>query len=462
MLSDALTILVFIMVVILIINLAACIFTLLLSLFQFRSFKRIAPDKTKDSPTQDLPFVSVHVAVHDEPADLVIATLNALAALRYERFEVVLVDNNTPDASTWRPVRDHMARLGPKFRFFARQNVRGAKAGALNIARSEMDNSATFIAVIDADYQVVPDFLTLAVASCIDADFVQFPQAYRNSNKANSVARELSDYFTLYPKSANRFGSALPTGTLSMIRVGWLHRVGGWPTTSITEDAEIGVALWRAGANGLFVDKIVGHGLLPVNLDGLRIQRERWVAGNAQTLLGCLRTLRCSPTGALSVVTQLTAWPAFLAAPLVALTITLAFRLVSVAPLSPSLRIAETASIATIGITVLALVFKALATSRIDTLAVKSALLWTSSFAWLPVLWGRTLGFRRTPKTAGGPQSRLSVDLIGCVSAGLVATGFLWVGQPLTAIIISFTSAGLATAPFLDRSLRRCALAQRG
>lgn len=458
MLSYALTILALFMVLVLIINLSACAFTLLLSLFQFRRLESSFPDATEEPPYENTPFVSVHVAVHDEPADLVIATLDALAALNYDHFEVVLIDNNSPDTATWHPVRDHMAQLGPHFRFFERQNVRGAKAGALNIARFEMNSAATFIAVIDADYQVVPDFLNIAVSSCADADFVQFPQAYRNSAKADLVARELSDYFALYPKSANRFGTALPTGTLSMIRVNWLDKVGGWPTASITEDAEIGVALWLAGANGLFVDKVVGRGLLPINLDGLRIQRERWVAGNAQTLLGWLRSVQSPPTGALSVLTQLTAWPAFLAVPLMALTLILACRLFLPTPLTVSFQVAEVISIITIFATIMALLVRALVTSRLDTLAVKFALVWTSSFSWLPVLWGQTLGFRRTPKTVGSPQSALSVDTIGSLIAGSLAVGFLWVGHPITAAIIGLTSIGMATAPFVDRSLRRCSL----
>ena len=45
-------------------------------------------------------------------------TLDALAALDYENFEVLVVDNNTMDPHIWEPVAEHCARLGPKFRFF--------------------------------------------------------------------------------------------------------------------------------------------------------------------------------------------------------------------------------------------------------------------------------------------------------------------------------------------------------
>jgi hypothetical protein len=70
------------------------------------------------------------------------------------------------------PVRVYMERLGSKFRFFVRYHVQRATASALNIARSVTDPSAAFTAVVDADYQVVPDFLSIAVSRCAEADSV--------------------------------------------------------------------------------------------------------------------------------------------------------------------------------------------------------------------------------------------------------------------------------------------------
>jgi cellulose synthase/poly-beta-1,6-N-acetylglucosamine synthase-like glycosyltransferase len=39
--------------------------------------------------------VSLHVPAYAEPPEIVIATLDALARLRYANFEVLVVDNNT-------------------------------------------------------------------------------------------------------------------------------------------------------------------------------------------------------------------------------------------------------------------------------------------------------------------------------------------------------------------------------
>src|SRR5262249_13312678 len=64
------------------------------------------------------PKVSLHVPACAEPPELVIATLDALAALEYPNYEVLVIDNNTRDPALWRPVAAHCQRLGPRFRFF--------------------------------------------------------------------------------------------------------------------------------------------------------------------------------------------------------------------------------------------------------------------------------------------------------------------------------------------------------
>ena len=49
-------------------------------------------------------------------------------------FEVIVLDNNTRIRSRWQPVEAHCAALGPRFRFFHFDDMKGFKAGALNKA----------------------------------------------------------------------------------------------------------------------------------------------------------------------------------------------------------------------------------------------------------------------------------------------------------------------------------------
>jgi hypothetical protein len=127
------------------------------------------------------PKVSIHVPTYSEPPDIVMATLDSLAALQYPDYEVLVVDNNTRDPALWRPVQEHCRRLGGRFRFFHVDRLPGAKAGALNFALRHPAPDAELISIVDSDYKVKPDFIASIVGYFDDPamGFVQTRQAYR-------------------------------------------------------------------------------------------------------------------------------------------------------------------------------------------------------------------------------------------------------------------------------------------
>jgi cellulose synthase/poly-beta-1,6-N-acetylglucosamine synthase-like glycosyltransferase len=393
---------------------------------------------------------------------VVIATLASLQSLHYRRFEVVVIDNNTPLAATWQPVSDYCS-TDSRLRFHHFSNVKGAKAGALNIAMDLMNPAADYVAVVDADYQVVPEFLDIAVAECERQanHFVQFPQAYRGAQRAAAIDRELGDYFAVFSSRASSVGAMLPTGTLSLICADTLRKVGGWPTCSVTEDAEIGMRMWRMGASGKYVNTVVGRGMLPLDLHGLRRQRYRWAAGNARTLLSHLRAglARWPADGRWAVVAQLTAWLGFGAVPLLSLVAALAM-LETDAHADPVwLWVEHLASLNLAGVLV-ALVASAIMRSRLDTLPVKLALLWTSSFAWLPQLWRSSTPFLRTPKVPTVLPFGVSLDSGISLLALAMALGYARLGHVLPGLVLACSASTLLASPFVDRALRLAAARQ--
>ena len=92
------------------------------------------------------PKVSIHVPAYNEPPEMVIETLDALARLDYANLEVLVIDNNTRDENVWRPVEAHCATLGPRFRFFHVAPLEGFKAGALNYALERTAPDAAIVA----------------------------------------------------------------------------------------------------------------------------------------------------------------------------------------------------------------------------------------------------------------------------------------------------------------------------
>lgn len=238
----------------------------------------------------DHSMISVIVPAHNEPPALLMSTLEALSRLRHAQFEVVVIDNNTKDSGVWKPVETFLKMLGGKFRFYHVDNLSGFKAGALNYALRRLDPKSEFVAVIDADYVVAPDFLNTALSYFTDNDIalVQFPQQYRNCTKENqAIADEYRHFFKIYMNMANYLDCVPSTGTVSVYRKKILCEIGGFCGETLTEDADVGLRIYGAGYSGVYADQSIGYGLMPYDIEAYRKQKWRWTFGNAQ-LMGTL------------------------------------------------------------------------------------------------------------------------------------------------------------------------------
>lgn len=234
------------------------------------------------------PFVSLHVPTHNEPPDMVIATVESLLALDYDQYEVLVVDNNTDDPALWQPVAA-WCKGRPGVRFLHLADWPGYKSGALNEALRVSDPRAEVIGIVDADYQVEPDWLARCVPLFGDPDvaFVQTPQDYRDWEEMPYFRRLYYSYgyfFDVSQRSRNERNGAIFGGTMGLIRRSGLESVGGWDEWCITEDAELSLRLLRVGGRGVHVDQTFGRGLMPLTFEALKRQRFRWCFGGIQIL----------------------------------------------------------------------------------------------------------------------------------------------------------------------------------
>ena len=252
---------------------------------------------TIDMSDDELPMVSIHVPAYNEPPDMLMATLNALAALDYPRYEVVVIDNNTKDEAVWKPVQEHCAVLGDKFRFFHKAPLAGFKAGALNFALSETAPEATIVAVIDSDYCVEPSWLRHLVPQFNHPNvaIVQAPQDYSDASenvfKAICFA-EYRGFFHIGMVTRNERNAIIQHGTMTMVRRSSLEEVGGWSEKTITEDAELGLMIFSAGYQAVYTSKSYGKGLMPDSFLDYKTQRFRWAYGAMQILRHHAKSLR--------------------------------------------------------------------------------------------------------------------------------------------------------------------------
>ncbi|MBO0846495.1 MAG: glycosyltransferase [Nocardioides sp.] len=258
------------------------------------------------------PFVSLHVPAHNEPPEMVIATVRSLLHLDYDRFEIIVIDDNTGDESLWRPVEQWCADHGITFAHLA--DWPGYKSGALNYALRELtDPRAEVIGVIDADYQIDPRFLARCAPLFAEPrlGFVQSPQDYRDGHVSAFQRRLYHSYqyfFAVSQPSRNERDGAIFAGTMGLIRRQALEGLGGWDEWCITEDAELSLRLLRAGWSGRHVDTSYGYGVMPVTFEAFKGQRFRWCFGGIQILRMHWRSLLPLPRGRDNRLTQSQRW----------------------------------------------------------------------------------------------------------------------------------------------------------
>ncbi|MDX1665495.1 MAG: glycosyltransferase family 2 protein, partial [Candidatus Promineifilaceae bacterium] len=207
----------------------------------------------------------------------------------YPNYEVLLVDNNTPEEEKWRPLEAACRELGPHFRCLHLDQWPGYKSGALNFALAQTAPDAEIVGIVDADYHVVPHYLSELVPAFADSEvaFVQTPQDYRDfdGNRFLEACYNAYKYFfDISMPSRNEYNAIIFGGTMGLIRKSVLQEIGGWDEWCITEDAEASLRILKRGYRSIFVNRTYGRGLMPFSFEGLKKQRFRWCFGGVQIL----------------------------------------------------------------------------------------------------------------------------------------------------------------------------------
>lgn len=417
------------------------------------------------------PKVSLHVPAHAEPPDLVIATLDSLARLRYPNFEVLVIDNNTADPALWRPVEEHCRLLGDRFGFLHVEGLAGAKAGALNLALEHTAADAELIGVVDADYQVEQDFLEKLVGAFDDPrlGFVQPPHDYRewqHSRYLRMCYWEYRYFFHTNLVSLNERDAALTVGTMCLIRRRALEEAGGWAEWCLTEDSELAIRIHALGYSSIYLTETFGRGLIPETFAGYKRQRHRWTYGPVQELKRHFRLLLpepLAPASRLSPAQKIHHFNHGLDRAAVGLSLLLT-------PLGAAAAISMVAhqevipvpTVLWLSCTVLAgsalllrwfVYCKVIGCSTIDALGAalaSKALSHTVTMASLRALLSRTAPWRRTSKFSPRPSSRRALVStraeLALAAATLAITGSLVAALPRSGFVLFLAIGGLLQA----------------
>jgi exo-beta-1,3-glucanase (GH17 family)/cellulose synthase/poly-beta-1,6-N-acetylglucosamine synthase-like glycosyltransferase len=256
---------------------------------------RRRPFKPVESDLAYRPKVSIHVPCYNEPPEMVKQTLDALAALDYPDYEVIIIDNNTKDPAVWEPVQAYCEQLGPRFRFFHKAPIHGFKGGALNYILPFTAPDAEVIAVIDSDYCVDKNWLKYMVPHFSDPKIavVQSPQDYRDGNESafkKLCYAEYKGFFHIGMVTRNDRDAIIQHGTMTMIRRNVMDELK-WADWTICEDAELGLRVFEKGYSAAYAHQSFGKGLMPDTFIDYKKQRFRWAYGAIQIMKGHARSL---------------------------------------------------------------------------------------------------------------------------------------------------------------------------
>ena len=253
-----------------------------------------SPTEACRVPEADYPLVAVQLPVYNERY-VVERLIDAAAALDYpgDRLEIQVLDDSTDDTTQIAEARArHYREQGLHVQVIHRTQRDGYKAGALQAGLEH--TTASYVAIFDADFRPLPDFLQQTVAPFLtqpDLAAVQVRWAHLNdiySPLTRAQAILLDGHFGV--EQAVRNWSGLLTcfnGSGGVWRRAAIEAAGGWQSDTMTEDLDLSYRAQLAGWRILYRPDVVAPAELPAQMQAFKQQQARWAQGSVQ----CLRKL---------------------------------------------------------------------------------------------------------------------------------------------------------------------------
>ena len=237
------------------------------------------------------PKIDVLICTYNEDLDILEATILGALAMNYSNFRVWVCDDGS---------REELKRLCDDVgaHYLTRSDNQHAKAGNINAALKSLgalSDRPDFVAILDADFIPMADFLSRAVLLTRDDDvgIVQTPQHFFNSDPVQSnlaLTRVWPDeqrfFFDTVMASKDAWGVAFCCGTSSLIRFDVLESINGFPTDSVTEDYLLTLRFRERGFRTVYLNEVLSLGLAPEGLKEYYGQRSRWCLGAVQICRG--------------------------------------------------------------------------------------------------------------------------------------------------------------------------------
>jgi cellulose synthase/poly-beta-1,6-N-acetylglucosamine synthase-like glycosyltransferase len=228
------------------------------------------------------------------PVALLYTTMNDLneqsiascLSQEYGRFHIFVLDDSTSEDERSRV--DRLARIYGKRITVLRRTIRsGFKAGNLNHALRLIGEEFTYIAVVDADELLAPDFLRETVAIAEGTPNLAFVQAehrtYAITNYSRQTGGAANLHWRYFLPARNRYGFLYSYGHGVLLRSRMVREVGGFPEL-VAEDIALAVRLREFGYRGYYAQDIVCAEESPPSYRAFRRRSRKVISGTVEFL----------------------------------------------------------------------------------------------------------------------------------------------------------------------------------
>lgn len=248
---------------------------------------------------EEYPEVDVFIATYNEPEELIRKTVNGCLHLKYpdkSKVHIWVCDDKR---------RPGMRKLAETMGvgYFDRPDNQGAKAGNLNHAMGL--TSAPYIVTLDADMIVQSDFLLKTIPYFVYAEkcqadlpeekrrhlgLLQTPQSFYDPDvfqyglySERNIPNEQDFFYRTIEPAKTATNSVIYGGSNTVLSRAALEDIGGFYTSSITEDFATGFLIEAAGYASLGLGEPLASGLTPSDFKDHVKQRTRWGRGVINT-----------------------------------------------------------------------------------------------------------------------------------------------------------------------------------
>ena len=231
------------------------------------------------APNGDAPSVTVVIPAYNE-ADVIGECIRHVLATQYSDFDVIVIDDGSTDGTFDAAMEfaDH-----PLVTVLTQPN-RG-KASAMNAALFETD-SDVFIC-IDADSHIHPHAVGLLAAHFKDPKIGAVAGRVVVGNRTNILTRlQTLEYITAQSieRRAKEYLNAITVvpGAIGAWRTTAVMEAGIFSTETLTEDADMTMAILRSDYRVVYEDRAIATTETPTTVKRLVTQRLRWSLGMMQ------------------------------------------------------------------------------------------------------------------------------------------------------------------------------------